>query len=102
MQNTNSDNFIRKSYKFLIKSNNLTKVKNLLEDSFFCFKFDDTTPNTQKILSTYFDNDSIIHTIIVIKKNQIVYAFDFVLIMIFQIFFLRNVNHAKEIVIKYQ
>ena len=57
MQNTNSDNFIRKSYKFLVKYNNLTKVKNLLEDSFFCFKFDDTTPNTQKILSTYFDND---------------------------------------------
>ena len=55
--NTTQDGFIRKSYKFLIEPHNLHHVKKLLDHSYSFFKFNNDSPNTQKILSTYFDND---------------------------------------------
>jgi len=48
---------IRESYKFLIEPRNLQHVKKLLDHSYPFFKFNNDSPNTQKNLSTYFDND---------------------------------------------
>ena len=52
-----SNDFVRKSYKFLIRSDNLDKVRELLESTCVKFIFEETIPTTQKISSVYYDNN---------------------------------------------
>jgi SPX domain protein involved in polyphosphate accumulation len=59
----NSEQFVRKSYKFLIPINNIAKVSEILNLNFDVVKFSiSDTAHThtyiQKVSSTYFDNDS--------------------------------------------
>ena len=60
--NNNSEQFVRKSYKFLIPINNIAKVSEILNLNFDVVKFNildtaDTHIHTQKVSSTYYDND---------------------------------------------
>jgi SPX domain protein involved in polyphosphate accumulation len=57
-ENTNEmGNFIRKSYKFLIRSDNLLEAKKLLDLNCNKYVFDKNIPATQLISSVYFDNE---------------------------------------------
>jgi hypothetical protein len=55
--NNGSNDYVRKSYKFLIKLDDLNKVKEVLDFNCTKFIFDEAVPTTQKISSVYYDNN---------------------------------------------
>jgi len=54
---TEKNDYVRKSYKFLIKSDDLLTVRNLLDSKCTKYIFDKKIPVTQQISSVYYDNN---------------------------------------------